>query len=171
MTNLKTTTTLFFFLFLIVMTSLPSITLGDEKLIESTCRQTPNFNLCVQSLKSFPGSATADVRGLGLIMVKVMQSKANDAINKIRELQRSAPSPALTSCASKYNAIVVGDIPEANEAFSKGMPKFAENGANDAANEATFCENGFNGRSPLTQQNNAMRDVAAITAAIARQLL
>ncbi|BAT97698.1 hypothetical protein VIGAN_09121900 [Vigna angularis var. angularis] len=50
-------------------------------------------------------------------------------------------------------------------------PKFAEDGANDAANEATFCESDFSGNSPLTKQNNAMHDVTAITAAIARLLL
>ncbi|KOM49135.1 hypothetical protein LR48_Vigan07g283900 [Vigna angularis] len=50
-------------------------------------------------------------------------------------------------------------------------PKFAEDGANDAANEATFCESDFSGNSPLTKQNNAMHDVTAITAAIVRLLL
>ncbi|KAL1334965.1 hypothetical protein HN51_063916 [Arachis hypogaea] len=178
MTNLKTITTLFLFLFLIAMTSLPSITHcrtliipNNEKLIESTCKKTPNYNVCLQSLKAYPRSSGTDVNGLAQIMVKVMRSKANDAINMIHELQRSRPSQALSSCASKYNAIVIGDIPEATEALAKGDPKFAENGANDAANEATFCENGFNGKSPLTQQNNAMHDVSAVTAAIVRLLL
>ncbi|MED6169960.1 hypothetical protein PIB30_026007 [Stylosanthes scabra] len=176
MTNLKTIT--IFFFFLIAMTSLPSIihcrTLNDDKLIESTCRRTPNYNVCIQSLKANPASSGADVNGLAQIMVKVMTSKANDAINLIHQLQRSGSSSqktALSSCASKYNAILIGDIPQAAEALQKGDPKFAEDGSNDAANEATFCENEFNGKSPLTKQNNAMHDVSVVTAAIVRNLL
>ncbi|MED6169961.1 hypothetical protein PIB30_026008 [Stylosanthes scabra] len=176
MTNMKTIT---MFFFLITMTSLPSIIHcrtviipNDENLIESTCRRTPNYNVCIQSLKSNPASLGADIRGLAQIMVKVMASKANDAINIIHQLQRgSGPSSGLTSCAGKYNAILVGDIPQATQALQGGNPKFAESAANDAANEATFCENGFGGRSPLTTQNNAMRDVSVVTAAIVRNLL
>ncbi|MED6172464.1 hypothetical protein PIB30_050341 [Stylosanthes scabra] len=164
------TITLFF---LIALTSSPStihcrtlIIPNDANLIESTCRRTPNYNVCIQSLKSNPASLSADVRGLALIMVKVMASKANDGINIIRELQRSGPSSALNSCAGKYNAILVGDIPQATQALQGGNAKFAESAANDVANEATFCENGFAGRSPITTQNNVMRDVSVVTAAI-----
>ncbi|KAJ1418669.1 Pectinesterase inhibitor domain [Sesbania bispinosa] len=112
--------------------------------------------------------------GLAQIMVKVMKARANDALNKIHELQRVGAGPkqkrALSSCASKYNAILIADIPQATEALQKGDPKFAEDGANDAANEATYCESDFSGKSPLTKQNNAMHDVAAVTASIVRTI-
>ncbi|BAT82787.1 hypothetical protein VIGAN_03285000 [Vigna angularis var. angularis] len=52
---------------------------------------------------------------------------------------------ALSSCASKYKAVLIADVPQATEALQKGDPKFAEDGANDAANEATFCESDFSG--------------------------
>ncbi|MED6145644.1 hypothetical protein PIB30_027211 [Stylosanthes scabra] len=176
MTNMKTIT----LFFLIALTSFPStihcrtlITPNDANLIENTCRRTPNYNVCIQSLKSNLASLSADIRGLALIMVKVMASKATDGLSIIGRLQRgsSGPSPALTSCAGKYNAILVGDIPQATQALQGGNAKFAESAANDAANEATFCENGFTGRSPITAQNNAMRDVSVVTAAIVRNLL
>jgi len=108
-------------------------------------------------------------------MVKVIKAKANDALKIIHDLQRAGAGTkqrrALSSCASKYNAVLIADVPQATEALQKGNPKFAEDGANDAANEATNCESGFSGNSPLTKQNNAMHDVAAITAAIVRLLL
>ncbi|KAK7363447.1 hypothetical protein VNO77_05590 [Canavalia gladiata] len=148
---------------------------NDEKLIDNTCKKTPNYNVCVQSLKAYPGSSGADVTGLAQIMVKVMKAKANEGLKKIHELQRLRQGPkqqrALSSCASKYRAILIADIPEATEALQKGDPKFAENGANDAANEATYCEDDFSGKSLLTKQNNDMHDVAAVTAAIVRLLL
>ncbi|XP_017418985.2 cell wall / vacuolar inhibitor of fructosidase 1 [Vigna angularis] len=148
---------------------------NNENLIESTCKRTPNYNLCLQTLKVSPGSSTTDVSGLALIMVKVMKAKANDALKIIHDLQGKGAGPkqrrALSSCASKYKAVLIADVPQATEALQKGDPKFAEDGANDAANEATFCESDFSRNSPLTKQNNAMHDVTAITAAIVRLLL
>ncbi|MCI43754.1 cell wall/vacuolar inhibitor of fructosidase 1-like, partial [Trifolium medium] len=93
------------------------------------------------------------------------------AINKIHQLIGKEPKEPLDNCADNYNTIVVADIAEATEALLKGNPKFAEDGANDAVIEARGCENGFSGKSPLTAENNAMRDASAITAAIVRNLL
>lgn len=110
-------------------------------------------------------------------MVRVMKAKANDALNVIHKLQKlkiglgTEQRRALSSCADKYRAILIGDIPQATEALQKGDPKFAEDGANDAANEATYCESEFSGKSLLTKQNNVMHDVAAVTGAIVRMLL
>lgn len=147
----------------------------DEKLslIENTCKKTPNYNICFQSLKANLGSSNVDVTGLAQIMVKVMKAKANEGLSKIHELQRvgNGARKALNSCSDKYKAILVADIPQAIEALQKGDPKFAEDGANDAANEANYCESGFYGKSPLTKQNNAMHDVSSVAAAIVRELL
>ncbi|XP_045829529.1 cell wall / vacuolar inhibitor of fructosidase 1-like [Trifolium pratense] len=167
------------FLILIVCTNFVviecrTIQPNDENLIQQICKKTPNYALCIQYLHSDPKAPSADVRGLALIMVNVMKNKANIAINKIHQLIGKSPpdqKEALDNCADNYNAIVVADIPEATEALLKGNPKFAEDGANDAVVEARGCENGFKGKSPLTAENNAMRDASAITAAIVRNLL
>ncbi|XP_027333209.1 cell wall / vacuolar inhibitor of fructosidase 1-like [Abrus precatorius] len=180
MTNLKPLILSFFLQTILLMISTPgshcrTLLPNDEKTIENTCKKTPNYSVCLQSLKANPGSSGADVNGLAQIMVKVMKAKANDGLKKIHELQRLGAGPtqrkALSSCADKYKAILIADIPQATEALQKGDPKFAEDGANDAANEATYCESDFSGKSPLTSQNNAMHAVSAVTAAIVRQLL
>ncbi|OIW00162.1 hypothetical protein TanjilG_29152 [Lupinus angustifolius] len=181
MKNFNSLTLIFCLQAMFIIISIPSchsrtFNPKNDKLIESTCKKTPNYIVCINSLKPSPGSSSADVRGLALIMVKVMETKANDALNKIHELQRVLTGHnqkvALNSCASKYNAILVADIPSATEALQKGDPKFAEDGANDAANEATYCETDYPaGTLPLTKWNNAMHDVAAVTAAIVRSLL
>ncbi|ESW26405.1 hypothetical protein PHAVU_003G117300 [Phaseolus vulgaris] len=180
MANLKPVILCLFLEAIVVMNTIPgsecrSFLPNDESLIESTCKKTPNYNLCLQYLKASPGSSTADVSGLALIMVNVIKAKANDALKIIHDLQKKGGGPkqqgALSSCASNYNAVLVGDVPKATYALQAGDPKFAEDGANDAANEATYCENGFSGNSPLTKQNNAMHDVAVVTAAIVRLLL
>jgi len=180
MTNLKSLILCFFLQAIVVMVTIPASQCrtflpNNENLIESTCKKTPNYNLCLQSLKASPGSSTADVSGLALIMVNVMKAKANDALKTIHDLQREGAGAkqrrALSSCDSKYKAVLIADVPQATEALKKGNPKFAEDGANDAANEAKYCESDFSGNSPLTKQNNAMHDVAAVTAAIVRLLL
>ncbi|CAJ1940800.1 unnamed protein product [Sphenostylis stenocarpa] len=148
---------------------------NKANLIEETCEQTPHRDLCIQYLSSDPRSTDADVTGLALIMVKVIKTKANKALDKIHQLLQESPEPgqkeALSSCADRYKAILEADVAVAIAALQKGNPKFAEDGANDAAIEATSCENSFSGKSPLTNENNAMHDVAATTGAIVRQLL
>jgi len=56
--------------------------------------------------------------------------------------------------------------------LQKGNPKFAEELANDAANEADDCVSQiFSGKSPLTTENNVMHDASVITSAIIKILL
>jgi pectinesterase inhibitor-like protein len=158
-----------------VVTECRTIQPNDANLIQQTCKKTPNYALCIQYLNSDPKAPSADVTGLALIMVNVMKNKANIAVNKIHQLIATSPpdqKAALNSCASKYyNAILVADIPSAIQALQRGNPKFAEQGANDAANDANSCESSFSGKSPLTAENNAMHDSSVITSAIVRLLL
>ncbi|XP_004508119.1 cell wall / vacuolar inhibitor of fructosidase 1-like [Cicer arietinum] len=157
---------------IVVVTQGKTVTTNYANLIQQTCRKTPNYGLCIQYLNGSPGSSTADVNGLAQIMVNVIKTKASIALNKIHQIiGRSAQKVALNSCVDKYNAVLVADIPQAIQALQRGNPKFAEDGANDAAVEANSCENGFSGKSPLTAENRATQDAAAITAAIVRLLL
>jgi hypothetical protein len=59
---------------------------------------------------------------------------------------------AFNSCGEKYRAILVPVIPQAIEALGNEDLKFAEDGANDVANEATYCESEFYGKSPYTNR-------------------
>jgi len=146
---------------------------SNANVIQQTCKQTPNYANCIHYLKSDPRSSDADVTGLALIMVDIIKSKANTALNKINQLIKGshAQKEALNSCAGRYKAILVADVPKSVAALKQGDPKFAEDGANDVAIEATTCENGFKGKSPISDENIAMHDVAVITAAIVKQLL
>ncbi|XP_028753527.1 cell wall / vacuolar inhibitor of fructosidase 1 [Neltuma alba] len=183
MTNLKSLRTIIFIVTTIFIVSPSSCSRAGKihphgkTLIETTCKNTPNYNLCVQSLKSDPASSVADVAGLGLIMVKVTAAKAKAASNRINQLLHrgrvgAKQEKALRSCAEMYKVVVENDVPEAIEALKKGDPKFGEDGVRDAQDEATYCEEEFSGvKSPLTRENNAVRNAAAVTVAIVRQLL
>ncbi|KAE8076647.1 hypothetical protein FH972_015283 [Carpinus fangiana] len=162
-------------IFLAHVASTQCAALPPDDLIVRICRQTPLHDLCISSLKSKPQSSGADVTGLALIMVDELKTKATETQNHINGLLHGNPrlKRPLRSCADKYRAVIEDDIPEAVEALQKGNPKFAEQGANDAAGEAGSCEDGFSGSggSPLTEKNKAVRDIAAVAAAIVRNLL
>nr|XP_004298183.2 PREDICTED: cell wall / vacuolar inhibitor of fructosidase 1-like [Fragaria vesca subsp. vesca] len=140
----------------------------DAKLIDETCQKTPNPNLCVSSLKSDPRSSGADVKGLGIIMVDVVKAKAIIGQNKVSGLLKQSPGDLRLKVGSgDYDAISNHQVPNASLAFSRDIPHIAEEDMSEAADEARACELSFSGRSPLTDVNNAVADVAAITAAIA----
>lgn len=146
----------------------------DDNLIQETCKQTPLYDLCVSSLESDPRSSTAaDVRHLALIMVDIIKAKSSDIFKRIEELQQQHKElqQPLSDCHSRYNAIIVGDVPQASEALQTGNFKFAEDGANDAAIEADVCESNFSGKSPMTEMNKLMHDISVVTASIVRILL
>ena len=161
--------------FLAVLSQCRVLSMNSD-LIEKTCKQTPNYNLCVSSLQSDPRSSKANVQGLALIMVDVVAAKTKETLNHIYKLLKQSPKPdhqlSLSYCANNYEAVLKGDIPEAIEALRTGNYKFAEQGSDDAANEVDLCENKFlPGTSPLTDMNKVVHDVAALTAAITRILL
>ncbi|MBA0624233.1 hypothetical protein Godav_009623, partial [Gossypium davidsonii] len=150
----------------------PILLLGNQNLVERTCKQTPFYDLCIWSLKSNPESRDASVKKLAQIMVDSLKTKATETLDLIDELLQDglALDPemqkALTSCAERYNVIIRGDVPEINEALKTGDYKFAVKGADDAAIEANSCEIEFPTKSPLTDMNKVVHDVSVVAASI-----
>ncbi|XP_051128887.1 cell wall / vacuolar inhibitor of fructosidase 1 [Andrographis paniculata] len=147
----------------------------DDDLIETTCRKTSNYRLCVSTLRADPCSATADVPGLGLIMVDAVRAKAETALSAISEqwLLHPEQRQALEHCTAAYEAVLKADVPEAVVGLRKGVPKFAEFGMSDAAWEAEICQGNFEKwmESPLSQVNQDLRELALVATAIIRELL
>ncbi|CAM8922412.1 unnamed protein product [Rhodiola kirilowii] len=149
--------------------------MADEKLITTTCTQTPYKQLCVSSLKSDNRSSRADTAGLALILVDKISTKTKLAIKIVTQRVKSTKDPkvveALKQCSGLYNAVMVADVPMATEALTKGDPKFAEQGAVDASNEVESCEAGFpKGTSPVSGLNREIGQLAAVVASITKQL-
>ncbi|XAR49713.1 hypothetical protein NMG60_11032990 [Bertholletia excelsa] len=159
-----------------LLTPLIHCSVSDQNdLVTDTCRKTPKFQLCVSTAKQDPRSRSADIAGLGLIIVDAVKAKSTTIMGQIKKLIVSKPQlkGPLKMCAEYYGlGILQGDIPQAIEALTKGDPKFAETAMVDAGNEANYCEEGF-GRSPspLTAMNKEVNDLAAVATAISRMLL
>ncbi|MED6220430.1 hypothetical protein PIB30_044752 [Stylosanthes scabra] len=145
---------------------------NDDTLIESSCKQTPDPNLCLQIFNSSPRSRTADLRGLGLILVDVIKTRSISTLNKIRQLQQGASGTlkgALASCSGSYDGILRGDISVAISGIESWNFKFAEQAVTDAALQVKNCQEEFNGiSSPIVDENNFVRGAANIAQVIVR---
>ena len=145
--------------------------MSTADLVDDTCKQTPNNDLCVSTLHGDPRSSTADVAGLAIIMVDTIKTKATATVAQINTLLGSNPDSktknGLDGCLMIYsNEILNSDIPSAMEGLQKGNPKSAEQSMNNAANDADRCEGAFAGASPITSFNYNLTDLSNIASAI-----
>nr|XP_011461722.1 PREDICTED: uncharacterized protein LOC105350666 [Fragaria vesca subsp. vesca] len=152
-------------------------------LIDQTCKQTPNYNLCVSSLKSNPRSSATDVKGLAIIMVEVLKSKANETLNKIWAQLLRHEDPAVRNCYDHYGYMVgafirdiYGDLTSRGVGgnFVRYNPAQAERRLHDdVIRRVDHCRHGFGkGRqSPFGKENKATREAAVVAAAIVRILI
>ncbi|XP_073041703.1 cell wall / vacuolar inhibitor of fructosidase 2-like [Primulina eburnea] len=67
-------------------------------LIESVCKKTFDYKLCVSSLKSNPRSFNTDVKGLARIMMDVILSKVGGILGVIRQLVKKTTDPRMLEC-------------------------------------------------------------------------
>ncbi|KAK4725796.1 hypothetical protein R3W88_030713 [Solanum pinnatisectum] len=164
-------------IFLMMFLTIVLVTNGMNNLIETTCKNTPNYDLCVNTFSLDNRSATAgDIKTLALIMVDAIKSKANQAFSIISNLRHSSPPQAwihpLKECAFSYKVILTVSIPEAIEALTKGDPKFAEDAMVGTSGDAQECEDNFKSKSPpLSKLNIDVHDLSDINRAIIRNLL
>lgn len=168
---------IFVFLVLIFQETLLFSAIADRKFIESVCKSTPSYDLCLKTLLADPKSETADLTNLALIAVYAVRDKGIAIIRHIKNLQkygRPEFSPALKQCFEVYNTTVVVNVKLAVDALTLGDVKYGEDGMADAAIEAQTCEDAFEEsslKSPMTNLNKAMGDIANVARAIIRMLL
>ncbi|KAI6683133.1 hypothetical protein NL676_029046 [Syzygium grande] len=136
---------------LLLITILP---FASANLVVDTCKKTPYADFCVSALRSDRRSSTADTPTLGLIMVDKVNANAKSTLTKIQDLLRKSPDPgtkqALASCEEGYKYTITDLVPTSKDALTKGDYKFAVDDMKEAASDASECEAGFGGKSPLS---------------------
>ncbi|CAN8269193.1 unnamed protein product [Cochlearia groenlandica] len=156
---------------MVLMMMFMGVAMGD--IVDKTCKQTPDYTLCLSLLRSDPRSFSADTAGLALILVDKIKALGTDTIGQINQAYKTKPmlKQPLDDCNDKYKTIVNVDVHTAIMAI-KGNPKFAEGAIVDAGVEASGCERGFpKGQSPLTGLVQSMNKICDVTRAIVRMLL
>nr|XP_043614195.1 cell wall / vacuolar inhibitor of fructosidase 1-like [Erigeron canadensis] len=163
------------FVFVILQETL-NLAMADQKFIEDTCKNTPDYDLCMSILLADPRSKDGDITALSLIGVAAIKNKGVQIMKNVEDLKKSQPElgDALDYCKKMYHAVVKVDVPLANQALRLGQPKFAEDGVADSAVESQACESTFGQhgqQSPMTDMNNSMNILANVVRALVRNLL
>ncbi|KAI6692898.1 hypothetical protein NL676_020608 [Syzygium grande] len=168
------------FLFSLTIVSLRAPALSLEKsvdLIKKTCRKTPYHDLCVSSLRSYPGSSGATVHDLAGIMLNLTLANATDTLSFIQVLINQTEDPQLEMpldyCAELYIPVVKYTLPQAIDAFDKSQYGFAEYGVSDAGDQANTCEKQLSkstASSPLGDRNKLMSELCDVAVAIIKML-
>ncbi|XP_057718523.1 cell wall / vacuolar inhibitor of fructosidase 1-like [Arachis stenosperma] len=148
---------------------------SDDKLITQTCSKTPYPAQCISYIKADDNSKDVrDVPGLGIIMAQVLVLEAQAPKDILFVLLGAGKRPdiqvQLKTCLESYSFIIKTAMPAAIDSFKIGKPRLAEDYANTAALVVSKCEKSFNGKSPITNENNVTHEVARILGAIAKQL-
>lgn len=67
----------------------------EADLIETTCKQSKYYDLCVSSLKADPRSTGADMIGLARIMLELTLARANIVLAKVNKLLNETTEPVM----------------------------------------------------------------------------
>ncbi|PHU25251.1 hypothetical protein BC332_03583 [Capsicum chinense] len=149
---------------------------NNNNLVETTCKNTPNYNLCVKSLLPNKRSISGDITTLALIVVDAIKAKVNQSSKRILMLSSSSPPEAwrvpLKECTLSYKVILTVSLPEAIEALTKGNPKFTEDDMVGYFGASQDCEENFKRSiSPLTCLNTAVHELSGVGREIIKNLL
>ncbi|KAK1592387.1 hypothetical protein Q3G72_024032 [Acer saccharum] len=95
---------------------------ASSKIINDICAKAL-FPSCMEFLKSTPGAAAADLKGLGKITLDLAHSSASKTLDQINSLIPKTTDPKLKkiykSCSEQYDN-VIGDLKEAETDFNQG---------------------------------------------------
>ncbi|KZV34957.1 cell wall [Dorcoceras hygrometricum] len=147
----------------------------DMAFIESVCKKTHDYKLCVTCLKSNPRSFNADVKGLALIMMEAMQSKVDGILKVISRLRNNTSDPDMQSCLDdachEEYANITPFIQFAIEHLQSNSLDFALLGVDDAYLGIQACEECTPPKSSMTPINTYFVSLLKITEDILRILM
>lgn len=78
--------------------------------MEEVCKGTVDPRFCITTLRSNPRSSSADVKGLGHIIIEATLAKSLDSFAQVTTLLRKATEPitktCLESCSFQYDLLI-----------------------------------------------------------------
>lgn len=165
---------------LFLSTIFPFATSCSTNLIDDTCKNAsqsdPNFSFefCKTSFQAAPGSRCLNLRGLGLIAVRLFRDNATDTRCYIRELlAKKGLNPAMKMCLRDCLDMYINGVERLTQAIREyrvGRYFDANVHISAAMTESTTCEDGFHEKkglvSPLTKQNDDAFRLGAISLTI-----
>ncbi|KAI3800856.1 hypothetical protein L1987_28955 [Smallanthus sonchifolius] len=171
-----------FSLTLIFLFSLFFLSINAQDLIHDTCKtssqQDPNVKLafCTTSLQAAPASHCADLKGLGMMSIRLTRYNITDTRCYIKQLLKNNTKKldpyvkaCLDDCFELYSDAISG-IKQAMKSYSSKRYFDANVQISSVMDATTTCEDGFKQRkgvvSPLTKRNDATFQLSAIVLSI-----
>ncbi|CAO2838117.1 unnamed protein product [Amaranthus hypochondriacus] len=161
----------FIFLLVIFTHFVIAIDSQSESLISKTCSQTSNNDLCVSTLNSDPGAASAkDIGDLAVIMVKYVTQHVSDTENHIQGLirNREIVDPErhlLNICDQNYNFMLTIWLVNVRDSLSKRNYFDASDDMRSILDMIDQCEKSFAPpvSSPISADSKATFDISKVT--------
>ena len=146
----------------------------NATLVNQTCKKTPNYYLCVSTLKSDPRTRLAkDIRGLATIFALHVMEKATQTRNHIAGLLKD-PSidrkrkQLLGECMEIYNAIIMNWLSETLEGLLDKDYGLARDSMAAVPTNIESCEKSFRRpiQSPISKDSRITADLSKVAFAI-----
>lgn len=132
-----------------------------------------NFDYCVKALGSYPKSPTADIRGLGLIALNLLESSVMRTGSSIQQLLKQKQDPYIRECLSGCSDLysdAVDSTKDAVRAYQAERYLDVQNSVTTVSTNVDTCESQFTEKegvtSPLTKQNGEATHLSSIGLAI-----
>ncbi|KAI3940420.1 hypothetical protein MKW98_024827 [Papaver atlanticum] len=178
-----------FYIFFLILQGGP-ISISDDavtalSVVEETCKKAadmdPNltYKFCVTSLQAIPRSHCANLRGLGLIAMKLSRTNATHTKLYIKKIMKKKKKlePFYRSCLESCLELYSNAIYSTRDAikYYKSRSYLEANVQFSAVMDApSTCEDGFKEkeglRSPLTKKNNDLFQLTALVLSIIEML-
>ncbi|KAM0071791.1 putative pectinesterase inhibitor domain-containing protein [Helianthus debilis subsp. tardiflorus] len=162
--------------------SLFLLSINGQDLIYDTCKtssqQDPNVKLqfCTTSLQAAPASHCANLKGLGMMSIRLTRYNVTDTRCYIKQLLKNNTKKldpyvksCLDDCFELYSDAISG-IKQAMESYNSKRFFDANVQISSVMDATTTCEDGFKQKkgivSPLTKRNDATFQLSAIALSI-----
>lgn len=170
------------FLLPLLLFSIIFISTNAQNLIYDTCKtssqQDPNVKLqfCTTSLQAAPASHCADLKGLGMMSIRLVRYNLTDTRCYIKQLLKNNTKKldpyvkaCLDDCFELYSDAIPG-VKQAMKSYNSKRFFDANVQISSVMDATTTCEDGFKQKkgviSPLTKKNNMTFELSAITLSI-----
>ncbi|KAK7388019.1 hypothetical protein VNO78_22820 [Psophocarpus tetragonolobus] len=151
--------------------------LSHTSLLEQICRQSPNYHLCVMTLRSsIHHKSKADIAGFAHLTLEIVYANASITLERLHKIYVQTDDPklkmALKDCLVSYNLIVKTYLRNALNALQNGDYKVVQQKTSITIIEVESCNNKFRNlaTSPLRDTNIYVQNLCSITMSIVNKL-
>ncbi|RWV94709.1 hypothetical protein GW17_00042727 [Ensete ventricosum] len=155
---------------------------GVEASVETACRDAANsspnvkYDFCVAALRSYPGSGSADKKGLAVIAASLTKDKGTSVSAKAKSLLAKASDSKTKQCLGTCVSVledVLSDLDAAIPAIKEGRLGDAKTYLSAGVGAPDTCEEAFQEMkvpSPLTEEDSDLRQICIIALAFTNML-